>query len=165
MDTRRAKYAVVRGVAGTYNECIRRPGIIRPIDVELARRQHDSYCQTLESLGLELIRVAPDDRYPDCCFVEDPAVVVDSAVMVLNLGASSRVGEADGIRDVLGALKKVYEMAPPATLDGGDVLLPAAGFMSGLPTGPTAPDLSHSNGWSTRSVTRPLRSSSVMCSI
>ncbi len=132
MDTRKAEYAVVSGVASTYDECIKRPGITGPIDVKLARRQHGRYCQTLESLGLELIRVEPDDRYPDCCYVEDPAVVIDSAAMVLNVGAPSRVGEAVEIRSILGTRKKIYEMAPPATLDGGDVMFAGGRFYVGL---------------------------------
>jgi dimethylargininase len=132
MDTRRAEFAVVREVAATYDRCIRRPGITGAIDVDLARRQHDGYCRTLEALGLKLIRVPADDRYPDCCYVEDPAVVVGSSALILNVGASARVGEAEGLRDALEPGKEIHVMMPPATLDGGDVLFAGGRFYVGL---------------------------------
>ena len=122
MSASHARYAIVRGVPQTYERCIRRPGSVEPIDVDLAREQHGRYCDVLESLGLTLIRVEPDDRYPDCCYVEDPAVIVGGRAVLLNVGAPSRVGEAEGLREPLRAHREIIEMTPPATLDGGDVL-------------------------------------------
>ena len=70
------KTAVVRGVPATYGHCIRYDPS-ESIDVMLARRQHEEYCDALRRLGVDVVDVAPDDRYPDCCFVEDPFLVVD----------------------------------------------------------------------------------------
>jgi dimethylargininase len=132
MNTRKAAYAVVREVSATYDGCIRRPGIADPIDVGLARSQHQAYCKTLESLGLELVRVPADDGYPDGCYVEDPAVVVGPTALILNVGAPSRVGEADILRETLAEYKQITKMDPPATLDGGDVLFAGGRFYVGL---------------------------------
>jgi dimethylargininase len=132
MDTPKIRYAVVRNVPRTYDLCIRRPGSREPIDVALAQQQHHRYCDALESLGLSLIRVEPDDRYPDCCFVEDPAVVVGDRAFLLHMGAPTRVGEVDGLRAVLGKYKRVVSMDPPAALDGGDVLWAGDRFFVGL---------------------------------
>lgn len=132
MKTLHGKYAIVRGVAGTYDRCIRPPGSVDPIDLGLARDQHRRYCSVLESLGLELIVLEPDDDYPDCCFVEDTAVVVGDSAMILNPGAPSRVGEGTAVREVLEPYKSVTVMTAPATLDGGDVLLAGGRYFVGL---------------------------------
>jgi dimethylargininase len=132
MNVSRAQYAIVRGVPHSYERCIRRPGSFEPIDVELAREQHGRYCDALESLGLIVTRVEPDDRYPDCCFVEDPAVVVGDQAVLLNVGAPSRIGETEGLRDPLRIHRQILEMAPPATLDGGDVLFTGDTFFVGI---------------------------------
>ena len=45
-------------------------------DYDLAVQQHDNYVKTLRDLGLEVLNLAADERFPDSCFVEDPAVVM-----------------------------------------------------------------------------------------
>jgi dimethylargininase len=47
-------------------------------DYQLALEQHAIYCTALEQCGLQLIRLAADERYPDSCFVEDAAIVFEA---------------------------------------------------------------------------------------
>jgi dimethylargininase len=47
-------------------------------DYQLALEQHAIYCTALEQCGLQLIRLAADERYPDGCFVEDAAIVFEA---------------------------------------------------------------------------------------
>ncbi len=89
----------------------------------LAQRQHESYCDALRELGLELVWVSSDDRFPDSCFVEDPAVVVGDMAIISRMGAESRIGEEVAVRRVLRAFKKIREIEAPGRLDGGDVLI------------------------------------------
>lgn len=42
-------------------------------DYETAVKQHDCYVTTLRELGLAVTDLEADERYPDSCFVEDPA--------------------------------------------------------------------------------------------
>lgn len=93
-----------------------------PIDLSLAQRQHGSYCKTLEVLGLELIRVEPDDRFPDCCFVEDPAIVFGETAIITRMGVPSRVGEEAALREALRPFNQIREILSPGTLEGGDVI-------------------------------------------
>jgi dimethylargininase len=113
--------AIVRGVPGTFDRCIKPRGG-EAIDVGLARRQHAQYCRTLESLGLELTRLEPDDRYPDCCFVEDTVVVGGEWAVLCRMGAAGRRGEEEAVGRLLGEMR-LHRLEPPATLDGGDVIL------------------------------------------
>jgi dimethylargininase len=116
------KYAIVRGVPYTYDKCIKTHKIESTINVELAKEQHTRYCEILEQLGLTPIIIEPDDRFPDCCFVEDPAIVIGDTAIISRMALRSRIGEEIELRNTLSKYKKVYEIKPPGTIDGGDVL-------------------------------------------
>lgn len=95
----------------------------QPIDVALARQQHAAYCAALEACGAAIIRVDGDERYPDCCFVEDTAVVIGGRALITRPGAVSRRGEVAAIEEALReAGFDIATMFEPATLDGGDCL-------------------------------------------
>jgi dimethylargininase len=95
----------------------------QPVDYARAAAQHDDYCATLKALGLELLRLPADDALPDCCFVEDTAVVLDELAIVTRMGSSARRGETPAVEQALSAHRAlVIRMDAPATLDGGDVL-------------------------------------------
>jgi dimethylargininase len=116
------KYAIVRDVPDSFDWCIK-PDPAAVIDVGLAKKQHGTYKNTLQKLGLELMIIASDDRYPDCCFVEDTAIIVGEAAVVPSMGAPSRIGEEVEVRNVLAGYKSLLEVNLPAMMDGGDVLL------------------------------------------
>lgn len=116
------RHAIVRGVPETYDRCVRPAELDHAICIHTARRQHDGYCRALEGLGLELIRLEADDSFPDCCFVEDPAIVVGDNAIIACMGAESRRGEEAEMSRALAEHKKILHIQPPATLEGGDVL-------------------------------------------
>lgn len=95
-------------------------------DYETAVKQHDNYVETLRSLGLEVLDLEADERYPDSCFVEDPAVVMAECAIITNPATDSRNSEKYEIVD---AIKKFYSedqifhIEAPGTMEGGDVML------------------------------------------
>ena len=95
-------------------------------DYETAIKQHDNYVETLRGLGLEVLDLEADERYPDSCFVEDPAVVMAECAIITNPATDSRNGEKYEIVD---AIKKFYSddqifhIEAPGTMEGGDVML------------------------------------------
>ena len=129
-----ANYALVRGLPSTYEKCLTSLDPEVPIDLSLARRQHRSYCETLGTLGLELVWVEPDDGFPDCCFVEDPAIVIGDTAIISRLGAPSRAGEEVAVREALRPFKKIRKISGPGSLEGGDVLLVEDKIYVGLTT-------------------------------
>jgi dimethylargininase len=90
--------------------------------VTLAREQHAAYCATLRAAGLELLELLPDDAYPDGPFVQDTAVVYGDMAVIARFGVESREGEQTAVRQALLGQKRLAEIQPPATLEGGDVL-------------------------------------------
>jgi dimethylargininase len=63
-----------------------------------------------------------NDQYPDACFVEDTAVVVDEVAVICSMGVPSRRGEASLIARELAHYRKLEQILAPASIEGGDVL-------------------------------------------
>lgn len=93
-----------------------------PIDVAVARAQHEAYERGLASLGCDVRRVPAAPALPDSVFVEDAAVVLDEMAILARPGAPSRRAETDGVAGALAPFRPVRSLAAPATMDGGDVL-------------------------------------------
>jgi dimethylargininase len=126
--------AIVRGVPDSFEQCIRLDGASEPISVSRARDQHAAYVAALESLGLRVRSLPADPKHPDCCFVEDPAIVVDELVVAAEMAAASRRGEAGPVIAALEPGHALARLEPPATLDGGDVVRIASSLFVGLST-------------------------------
>jgi len=95
----------------------------RPIDVEVARRQHAAYERCLADLGCSLVSLPPEPGLPDSVFVEDAAVVLDELALITRPGAASRRAETATVAAALSAHRPLHHLGPPGTLDGGDVLV------------------------------------------
>ena len=121
MNTPSGQFALVRQVPDSFDQCIKPDGEA-VIDVGLARDQHAAYCAALEAAGLKLIHLEADERYPDCCFVEDTVVVAGDLAVMLPIGAPSRVGEEVEVEKSLRPFKIIKKIKPPASMDGGDIL-------------------------------------------
>ena len=102
-------------------------------DLEVVLRQHQAYCEALESCGLELIRLSPDDKYPDSTFVEDMAVLTPRGAVLTWPGAASRFDEVLSIAPVVKKyFSNVQWIKKPNTLDAGDVCEAGEHFFIGI---------------------------------
>ena len=117
-----AGIAVMRGVPPTLADCELTFHERQPIDLDLAVAQHAAYGDLLRSLGLEVVELPADPALPDCCFVEDVAVVLDEVALLTMPGAASRRGEIAAIEAALARFRPLERTTFPATLEGGDVL-------------------------------------------
>ena len=101
------------------------PELGKPI-YEKALQQHDTYIEALKQCGVEVTVLEADERYPDSCFVEDPALITRKCAIITNPGAASRNGEKN---EIIGAVKKFFPedkieyIKDPGTLEGGDVMM------------------------------------------
>ena len=91
-------------------------------DPELFARQHETYVRALEDLGLAVVILPEDARFPDSVFVEDTALCFPTFAVICRPGAASRAGEEDSIRDALSTWYSDIEQLPRGHVDGGDVL-------------------------------------------
>ncbi|MCF6321168.1 MAG: arginine deiminase family protein [Rhizobiaceae bacterium] len=93
-------------------------------DFTTFQTQHKAYIAALEKAGVKLTRLPQTAKFPDSVFIEDAAICLQDAAIVLRPGAPSRFGEAEFLRPVLEQhFSKVIDLPGDGTLDGGDVLL------------------------------------------
>ncbi len=92
-------------------------------DARQALAQHAAYCEALRAAGLDVTVLPPDERYPDSCFVQDTALVIRGQLILCRPGAPSRQGEEDAIAQWFGDQLPLSRIAPPGTLEGGDVMV------------------------------------------
>ena len=127
-------HAIVRPPGDTYPNALTRLDPPPRVDLELARQQHAAYEAALRKCGLEVIALPPDPEHPDSVFVQDPVLVADGRAIVCRSAAESRRGEVDALVEVLRPHMDIVELQPPATLDGGDVLIADRCLYVGLST-------------------------------
>src|SRR5512138_747293 len=115
--------AVTRPVSASINRCELTHLSRASIDVGRARVQHAAYERALETAGCTVMQLDEAPDLPDSVFVEDAAVVCDEVAIVMRSGAESRRPETPPVAEVLRRYRPVYDIQPPATIDGGDVLV------------------------------------------
>src|SRR5262245_38805876 len=84
----------------------------RPIDYARAVQQHRDYCDRLARVGFEVLRLPADPECPDCCFVEDTAVVVDEVAVIASPRPPVRRAERPAIERALAAYRKIERVEP-----------------------------------------------------
>ena len=93
------------------------------IDYQLASEQHHGYTEALKRAGAKVVALEPLADFPDSPFVEDTAVIFDSQAIICRMKEESRSGEVTSVADAITNLRPLHHLQPPATLDGGDVLI------------------------------------------
>lgn len=81
-------HALTRGLAKTFADAITLKAPTEPINVKIAYKQHEKYKELLRSLVPNVIELPADDDCPDCVFIEDTALVINSSHVVI-----TRIGE------------------------------------------------------------------------
>ncbi len=114
--------ALIGGVSRSINSCELTYRQREKIDYHKACEQLEEYRRVLGQLDVELIGLEADDTYPDCCFVQDTAVVLDEICVMASMGAPSRAGETRTVEKLLSEYRPIKRILGPATLDGGDVV-------------------------------------------
>ena len=128
------KYAIVCPPSTRYAEGLTSANL-GPPRLDLALKQHERYVRALEATGLRVFYLDPDLRFPDSCFVEDPAIVTERGFLITRPGAESRQGEVTRITEALARFEdRIHTIQAPGTLDGGDVCQAGDHFWVGITT-------------------------------
>ena len=114
--------ALTRGVSLRIAECELTFIDRQAIDHPRAVQQHSQYQQLLRSLGAKVITLASDDQCPDCCFLEDTALVLDEIAVITRPGSETRRREVDAVAPTILKYRNVVRIDAPGTLEAGDVL-------------------------------------------
>jgi len=126
--------AITRAVSSAIASCELTHLERTSIDLERAREQHRGYEQALIAAGAVVERLESDGEMPDSVFVEDAAIVFDELALITRPGAASRRRETVAVADALAEYRPLAAIEPPATVDGGDVLVVGRDVFVGLST-------------------------------
>jgi N-dimethylarginine dimethylaminohydrolase len=98
-------------------------GYLRPVDLDLALRQHDRLLMLLADLGVHIDELGEENGDdPDLVYVFDPALVGDRGMIALRSGKPNRLGE-EALMEAWAAQHAIPiagRIASPGTVDGGD---------------------------------------------
>lgn len=126
--------AIVRDISSDYDKALSSYFGSSTPDVGAARGSHSAYIAALRAHGTE-VEVLPElHGYPDCCFVEDAAVILEDTAIILAPGHPSRSGEVDSIADHLSQSMEIVRLGGKGCVDGGDVVFLDDTFVIGKST-------------------------------
>lgn len=122
------RLAIVRPLPRSFLSALKKNTPGEPIDWERAHQQHETYARIVAQAVPHVITIPADESFPDCCFIEDTAVVSGSDIVITRIGAESRRGESEAVAEEIAKLARegysprIHRITSPATMDGGDVL-------------------------------------------
>jgi dimethylargininase len=98
-------------------------GFLHPVDLEVARREHDAFCDLLARLGVRVHELGAEETpHPDLVYAFDPLLVTDAGAIALRSGKPTRRGEDAEVERWLAArgVPTAGRIEAPGTVDGGD---------------------------------------------
>jgi dimethylargininase len=102
------------------------------LDHTAAVDQHCQYCSSLASLGVQVVTLDVNPLAPDAVFIEDTAIVLPELAVLASMGNEARRGEPAAIEPMLRRYREIVPIEPPATIEGGDVLIVGRTLLVGL---------------------------------
>ena len=99
---------------------------------EVIAEEHSNYIKAIQAAGLQIKLLESLEEYPDSIFVEDPALIYKSNIIILNPFDPSRNGERDIIKK---EIKHVFDkmlFIEDGFVEGGDILNINNHFIIGL---------------------------------
>jgi dimethylargininase len=125
-------HALVRSPGDNYAKCISKHPFHHTVNLKKAKEQHAKYSKALNELGLEVLKVPPDNTHPDSCFIEDTAIIHKGKALICRMAKESRRGEQIGVASILDEFMPIKWAVEPATIEGGDVIHTEKKLISGI---------------------------------
>lgn len=97
-------------------------GFLRPVDLDVARREHDAFVDVLVRLGVTVHELGAETDSPDLVYTFDPLLVTERGAIPLRSGKPSRRGEEAELEawTLAHGIPTVGRIEAPGTVDGGD---------------------------------------------
>ncbi len=126
--------AITRRISSSYSSALSSYFGVESPDYKKAAGSHSAYVAALEAHGTDVIVLPELEKYPDSCFVEDTAVLIDNKAVISNMGHLSRQGEELSIKEYLSNDFEIIGMPKDCSMDGGDVVFFDDRFLIGVST-------------------------------
>jgi dimethylargininase len=117
---------VVKRPGPAFGAAFERPehGFLHPVDLDVARREHDAFTDTLARLGPTVHVLDAETESPDLVYTFDPLLVTDRGAIPLRPGKANRLGEPAVLQAWTSAagIPTDGSIEAPGTVEGGDTL-------------------------------------------
>jgi N-dimethylarginine dimethylaminohydrolase len=99
-------------------------GFLYPVDLDVARREHDAFVDLLAGLGPTVHVLDEETDDPDLVYTFDPLLVTDRGAIPLRPGKANRQGEPEVLERWTQAagIPTLGRIEEPGTVEGGDTL-------------------------------------------
>ncbi len=97
-------------------------GFVRPVDLDVAQREHDAFVETLASLGPTVHTLETELASPDLVYPFDPLLVTDRGAIPLRPGKPNRLAEPAALEawTLAAEIPTLGRIEAPGTIEGGD---------------------------------------------
>jgi len=97
-------------------------GFLHPVDLDVARREHDAFVETLDTLGVAVHVLDAETDSPDLVYTFDPLLVTDRGAIPLRPGKPNRTGEPAILEawTTVAGIPTLGSIEAPGTVEGGD---------------------------------------------
>ena len=97
-------------------------GFLHPVDLAVARREHDAFVDLLVRLGVRVHFLEAEPDTPDLLYTFDPLLVTDRGSIPLRPGKPTRSGEPALLEawTLAAGIPTVGRVEAPGTIEGGD---------------------------------------------
>jgi N-dimethylarginine dimethylaminohydrolase len=97
-------------------------GFLHQVDLDLARREHESFAGLLASLGTTVHMLDAEVASPDLLYAYDPLIVTDKGAIPLRPGKPNRRVEPAAIESwtLSHGIPTIGRIEAPGTIEGGD---------------------------------------------
>lgn len=97
-------------------------GFRHPVDLAVARREHDAFVDLLSQLGVVVRVLDAETASPDLVYTYDPLLVTDAGSILLRSGKPNRQGEELELErwTLARGIPTIGRIEAPGTVDGGD---------------------------------------------
>lgn len=99
---------------------------------EIIAEEHSNYIKAIKEAGLQIKLLESREEYPDSIFVEDPALIYKTNVIILNPFDPSRNGEKNIIKNEIKHFFDNILFVEEGYVEGGDILNINNHFIIGL---------------------------------
>ncbi|HLX34404.1 MAG TPA: arginine deiminase family protein [Candidatus Limnocylindrales bacterium] len=97
-------------------------GFLHPVDLELARREHEAFANLLAGLGTRVHFLDAEVDSPDLLYAYDPLIVTDRGAIPLRPGKPTRGVEPAAVEawTLAHGIPTIGRIEAPGTIEGGD---------------------------------------------
>ena len=97
-------------------------GFLHPVDLDMARREHDAFTGLLATLGVRVHVLEAELASPDLVYTYDPLLVSDRGAIPLRPGKPNRLSEPAALEawTLAAGIPTLGRVEAPGTIEGGD---------------------------------------------